>query len=95
MYYRHDLDYKYPDRSDKHMLVLKSTREIHLDKDYDYMPRGALFKIKRAGVAVLLHLIVFPLMRLTHGLRIHGRKNLKMHKKELKNGAITVSNHVL
>jgi 1-acyl-sn-glycerol-3-phosphate acyltransferase len=33
-------------------------------------------------------------MRLTHGLRIYGRKNLKKHKKEFKNGAITVSNHV-
>jgi 1-acyl-sn-glycerol-3-phosphate acyltransferase len=94
MYYKHNLDFAYPDRSDAHMLNLKRTRQIHLDKDYDYMPHGVAFRIKRALVAVVLHLIVFPLTRLTHGLRIYGRKELKKHKKELKNGAITVSNHV-
>ena len=58
------------------------------------MPRGVAFRIQRAVVALLLHLIVFPLMRLTHGLRIYGKKNLRKHKKELRGGAITVSNHV-
>ena len=94
MYYRHDLNYEYPQRSDEHMLCLKQTRAITLDKDYEYMPRGFLFRVKRFFVAVLLHLIVFPIMHLTHGLRIYGRKNLKKHKEQLKNGAITVSNHV-
>ena len=55
MYYRHNLDYTYPERSDAHMLELKRTREIHLDENYDYMPRGFSFRIKRALVAVLLH----------------------------------------
>lgn len=94
MYYRHNLNYKYPDRSDQHMLVLKRTRDISLDENYDYMPSGAWFKIKRTLVAVLLHLIVFPITHLTHGLKIYGRKNLRAHRKELKNGAITISNHV-
>ena len=94
MYYRHNLNYTYPERSDEHMLVLKQTKRLELDADYEYMPRGAWFRIKRALVATVLHLIVFPLTHLTHGLRIYGRKNLEKHKKELKNGAITVSNHV-
>ena len=94
MYYKHNLDYTYPEKSDEHMLVLKRTREIELDKNYKYMPRGIAFRIQRAVVYLILRLIVFPIMHLTHGLRIYGRKNLKKHKKELKNGAITVSNHV-
>lgn len=94
MYYRHTLDYTYPERSDKHMLTLKQKKTLFLDDKYEYMPHGAWFKVKRALVAILLHLIVFPIMHLTHGLRIYGRKNLKKHKKELKNGAITISNHV-
>ena len=76
------------------MLTLKSKFTVHLDENYDYMPHGAWFRIKRALVATLLHLVVFPLTHLTHGLRIYGRKNLKKHRKELKNGAITISNHV-
>ena len=94
MYYRHNLDYTYPDRSDQHMLVLKQTRPIILDEHYAYMPKGAWFMCERAFVASLLHLIVFPIMHLTHGLRIYGRENLKAHREELKNGAITISNHV-
>ena len=94
MYYRHDLDYTYPERSDQHMLVLESTRTLELDEGYDYMPSGFWFGVKRALVASLLHLIVFPLTRLTHGLRIEGRKNLKKHRAALKGGAITISNHV-
>ena len=94
MYYRHDLDYTYPERSDGHMLTLKRKHEVYLDETYPYLPRGFLFRLKRFGVAILLHTVVFPLMRLTHGLRIRGRKNLRRHKRELKGGAITVSNHV-
>ena len=94
MYYRHGLELEYPERSDQHMLKLKRTRKLELDSKYDYMPCGFWFRINRALVASLLHLIVFPLTRLTHGLRIYGRKNIKKHKKELKNGAITISNHV-
>lgn len=94
MYYRNELGLTYPERSDAHMLELKRTREINLDKDFDYLPKGKWFMVKRAGLATLLHLIVFPIMRLTHGLKIHGKKNLKKHKAELKGGAITISNHV-
>lgn len=94
MYYRHNLNYTYPEKSDQHMLELKRTHEITLDENYQYMPRGAWFRIKRALVAAVLHVVVFPLMHLTHGLKIYGRKNLKKHRKELKNGAVTVSNHV-
>ena len=94
MYYRHNLDYTYPERSDEHMLVLKRTHELHLDRDSEYMPRGFWFRISRALVAFLLHLIVFPVMHLTHGLKIYGKENFKKHKKEYKNGAITISNHV-
>ena len=94
MYYRHELDYTYPERSDQHMLILKRTHEVTLDENYAYMPHGVAFRIKRALVATALHLVVFPLTRLTHGLRIYGRENLRKHKAELKHGAITVSNHV-
>ena len=31
MYYRHDLDVTYPERSDEHMIALKRTREAALE----------------------------------------------------------------
>ena len=94
MYYKHNMDFTYPERSDQHMLTLKRTYKLNVDEHYKYLPSGPWFRVCRAVVASLLHLIVFPLMRLTHGLKIYGRENLKKHKSELKDGAVTVSNHV-
>ncbi|MBE5757234.1 MAG: 1-acyl-sn-glycerol-3-phosphate acyltransferase [Clostridiales bacterium] len=94
MYYRHDLDIKYPEKSDEHMICVKRKRTVVLDENYPYVPKSAWFKFKRVIYWLLLNLIVFPLMLVTHGLKIYGKENLKKHKKELKNGAITISNHV-
>ena len=56
MYYRHNLDYTYPERSDQHMLVLKRTHEVTLDENYAYMPHGVAFRIKRARLLKLMAL---------------------------------------
>ena len=94
MYYRHDLNYDYPEKSDEHMLVVKKVRDIDFDEGYPYMPKGFFYKFMRVVYWILLTFIVFPIMRFTHGLRIYGRKNYRKHKKEFKHGAITISNHV-
>ena len=94
MYYKHNLGYKYPEKPDEHMITVKRVRELKLDEKYEYMPRGFGYKFLRVCYFVLLNLIVFPVMRLSHGLKIYGGENLKKHKKLLKNGAITVANHV-
>lgn len=94
MYYKHDLNYEYPQKSDQHMLTVKHVREINFDENYPYIPKGIGYQLLRSLYWLALNLIVFPLLRLTHGLRIYGKKNLKKHKTVLKNGAITISNHV-
>lgn len=94
MYYRHNLNYQYPDRPDEHMLKVKHVRDVKLDENYPYLQKGWWWNFKRAVFWVLVTFIVFPLMRLTHGLKIYGKGNYKKHKKAFKNGAITISNHV-
>ena len=94
MYYKNDLGYEYPDRCDAHMLEVKRVCEVSFDEDYPYLPRGICYKLLRCIYWLLLNIAVFPLCRLVYGLRLHGRANLKKHKKALKNGAITISNHV-
>ena len=94
MYYRHELNYQYPDACDAHMLKVKRVRELTLDENYPYLPHGFWYKCARGVYWLLVNAVVFPLMRLTHGLRIEGKRNLKANKALLKNGAITVSNHV-
>jgi 1-acyl-sn-glycerol-3-phosphate acyltransferase len=94
MYYRPDLGYKYPERTDEHMIEVKKIREVTLDENYPYLQKGFVFGCKRAIYWLGVNLIVFPLLRITHGLKIYGKENLKKHKDELKDGAITISNHV-
>ncbi len=94
MYYRHNLDYKYPERSDEHMITVKHLRDTHFDEHYEYLEKGFWHKFKRGVLWVLLNTIVFPIVAIRHGLRIYGRKNLKKNKKLFKNGAITIANHV-
>ena len=94
MYYRHDLDYKYPERSDEHMITVKHLRDTRFDEKYEYLPKGFWHKIRRGILWLALNLFGFPVATIRHGLRIYGRKNLKKYKRELKGGAITVANHV-
>lgn len=95
MYYRHNLDrYKYPENSDEHMIKVKKVRDITFDDKYPYRPKGFWYSCIRVIYFILVNVIVFPLLRLTHCLKIYGKENIKRNKKMLKNGAITVSNHV-
>ncbi len=94
MYYRHELSYDYPQRSDEHMITVKHLRDVVLDTKYPYLQKGFVFGCKRALCWVLLNGILSWLICLTHGLRIHGKENLKKNKKAIDRGVITVSNHV-
>lgn len=94
MYYKEDLGYVYPEKTDGHMITVKKIREVVLDENYPYLQKGFIFGCKRFVYFLGVNLIVFPLLRVTHGLKIYGKENLKKHRSELKSGAITVSNHV-
>lgn len=94
MYYKHNLHYDYPQRCDQHMITVKHVRSVTVDKNYPFRDKSFRFKFMRGIYWLLVNCIVFPVCRFSHGLRIYGRKNYKKHRKKLKNGAITVSNHV-
>lgn len=94
MYYRHDLDYTYPDRCDQHMIDVPHQRDVVLDAHYPYLQKSFWFQCQRVFYWIMVHGIIRWLLCITHGLRIHGKQNLRQHKAALKNGAITISNHV-
>lgn len=94
MYFRHNLAYQYPEKCDEHMITVKHLRDVNLDVNYPYLQKSLKFKCQRIVLWLGQQLILPPLVRLTHGLRIRGKKKLKQHKALLKNGVITISNHV-
>ncbi len=94
MYYKHNLNFQYPERCDQHMITVKELRNISFDQSYPYLRKDLPFKCLRGIYWLGLQTIGFLLVKITHGLRVYGRENLKAHKDALKNGAITISNHV-
>ena len=39
MYYRHHLEYTYPEKSDEHMITVKHLRDTHFDENYNYLDK--------------------------------------------------------
>ncbi len=95
MYYKEDLGYVYPERSDEHMITVKHLRDTHFDEKYNYYDKTLWNKIKRSVLWIVLNLIAFPVVTIRYGLKIYGRDKFKKYKKEFKDGAITICNHVL
>ena len=94
MYYRHKLDYSYPDRCDEHMIDVEHLRDVNVDEDYPFVRKDAMFGFLRMGYRIIVQSIVFLMLHITHGLKIYGRENIRNNKAVFKNGAITISNHV-
>ena len=94
-YYRHELNLTYPERSDEHMITVKHLRDTNFDENYPYYDKSLWTKFKRSVLLVGLYVVGYLAATIRYGLKIHNRKNLKKHKDVLKDGAITVANHVL
>ena len=70
-------------------------RHIVFDEHYPYLDDSLSFRIQNwMGYNLVLYPLVFTLNHIRFGLRIRGREILKKYKKEFKNGAITISNHM-
>ena len=94
MYYRHNLDYQYPEKCDQHMIAVKHLRDVNLDTKYPYLQKGVWFGCQRALLHICQYSVLPLVMWLRHGLHIHGKEKLKANKELFKNGLLTISNHV-
>lgn len=94
MYYRHNLNYEYPERSDEHMIYVKHLRDTHFDENYEYLEKGFWRAIKKGLFWICAGTLGFLICKIRHGVRVRGKRNIRKNKHLFKNGAITVSNHV-
>ncbi|MBR5854626.1 MAG: 1-acyl-sn-glycerol-3-phosphate acyltransferase [Paludibacteraceae bacterium] len=70
-------------------------RELTIDEHYPYLDDTAAYKWKtRFAYSFILKTCLNLMLHVKMGLRIRGREILKKHKQGLKNGAITIANHV-
>ena len=86
--------FPYPEKTDMHYIILKKNRGIIFDDKYPYVDKSKRFRFKRFWIRLIIRLIVFPLTKIRLGLKVKGKKNLKANKELIKNGCISVSNHI-
>lgn len=84
---------RFPNKEDSHII-----HSVH-KYDYDYnklniRPKSFFFRLKRFFLYVVILIIVTPMTYIRFGLVIKNKKVYKKHKKEIKDGYITISNHV-
>ncbi|ULQ59003.1 hypothetical protein K7I13_10820 [Brucepastera parasyntrophica] len=90
-----DIGIEYPSDPDERMLSAKDNIPVEVDENYPFLDKSLWFRIKSAVIYLGIFTIVFILSPLRYGLKIKGKENLRKNRKLFKNGAITVSNHVL
>ena len=89
-----ELDFVYPAKPDEHMEAIIKTHEVKVDENYPFLDKSFKFNFVRRLLYLVIFLLVFILSTTRFGLKVEGRKNLRKNKKLLKNGAMTVSNHI-
>ncbi len=89
-----EMGIRYPETTDQPMLFPKKVNDIKIDENYPYLDNSFKAKFFHYAIYAGIFLLVFPMQKLRYGLRIVGRKNLRKNKALLKNGAITICNHV-
>jgi len=92
--YKPELNIVYPEKPDEHIVELKITHDVLLDENYPFLNKSFIFGVKRFLQHLGSHTLVTIMCFVRFGLRIEGRKILRKYRKLLKNGAMTVSNHV-
>ena len=86
--------YPLPDYTDGHYLEVEKKFDFIFDDKYPYVDTSKKFKRKQRWVRLGLRTMVFPFAPVKIGLRIKGRKIIKKHKELIKNGVISVANHI-
>ncbi len=91
-----DLGLNYPqDDPFARMLTSKIDRDIAFDENYPWIDDSWKRKLQHAlGYPILLRTCLNIYLHFAYGLQIKGRHWLKQYKEELKNGGITIANHM-
>lgn len=71
-----------------------SLGKYQFDENYPYIDKSLSYKLGDVLGFFIKWLLVAFMTRFHFGLRIEGRKNVRKHRKELKNGAMCLCNHV-
>ena len=86
--------YPYTEYTDGHYIKVPVNKGVKFDKDYPYVDKSKSFRFKRFWFGLFYRLIVIPVSNIRLGIRVKGRKNLRIYKDVLNSGVISVCNHI-
>ena len=86
--------YPYPEDTAGHYIKIRKDDGTVFDRNYRYVDDSALMNFRQGLIRAVIAVIVFPVLRIRTGLRVHGREVLKKHKEEIAGGVISCSNHI-
>ena len=94
MKYRHNLQYDYPEDLHGHMIDPKQVRKDTLDKNFKYYRHDFFYNLGRLFIELIILIAGIPFVFFKFGLKVYGKKNRKILKKNMKKGVITIANHI-
>lgn len=83
-------DIEFPSAPDAHLLAVKPSHPVDLSEGYPFRNKSFGFRFCQFWFRIFLHLIVLPVVRIRYCLKVEGR----VDRSVLKNGFVTVCNHV-
>ena len=87
--------YNYPQVQNEHMMKVVEKYKPVLDENYIYRDKSFGWRFRHFWVNVFLDTLVRLVVVIRYAVKVEGRENLRRNKKLLKNGFVTVSNHVI
>ena len=86
--------YPYPLDTATHYLKYKKIKDIKVDKNYPFINKSKGFLLQSSFLRLILVTIGYLLVKIRLGFKVIGKRNIKENKKLLKEGAISISNHI-
>lgn len=84
----------YPEIPDQQILVKEIQRKVVVDENYPFFDKSLYGRSQSLFTYLAWYFAAAPLNRIRYGFKVEGKKNLKKNKKLLKNGCVTICNHV-
>lgn len=89
-----DVGIEYPSQPDEPYLHPEKIRDVDVEHNFPFIDKSFKARVRNAVVTGGIYSIVWLVSKILYGLKIEGRKNITRNKAMLKNGAMTVCNHV-
>lgn len=86
--------FSYPQVPDAQFIKTVKVRDVDVENGYPFLDKSLKSRLMGFLINAGIHLLVYPVSKIIYGLKIEGQENIKKNRKLLKNGAMTVCNHV-